>query len=363
MPEAAIQSIDASAYSIPTDAPESDGTIEWNATGLVVVKITGGGASGLGYSYADKAAAGIVKNTLEPLLLQRDAFDIPSLWLSMLKAVRNIGRPGIASMAIAAVDVALWDLKARLLQLPLASLLGRVRERVPIYGSGGFTSYSEKTLCAQLAGWADSGIRMVKMKIGREPDNDNERVRAARAVLPADTELFVDANGAYTRRQALRMSEAFSDHDVRWYEEPVSSDDLEGLRWLRDHCPPAIAIAAGEYGPDLHYFRRMLEAGAVDYVMPDVTRCAGISGYLEIAALARAFDTPVSSHCAPNLSVHVGCAVPGQRHLEYFHDHARIERRFFEGALQPRDGCLEPDPARPGLGLEFKYQDAARYAL
>ncbi|HEX5055675.1 MAG TPA: enolase C-terminal domain-like protein [Gammaproteobacteria bacterium] len=363
MPEAAIQSIDVSAYSIPTDAPESDGTIEWNATGLVVVKISGAGASGTGYSYADKSAAGIVKNSLEPVLLRRDVFDIPALWLSMLQAVRNIGRTGIASMAIAAADIALWDLKARLLQLPLVSLLGRVRERIPIYGSGGFTSYSEKTLCGQLAGWADSGIRMVKMKIGREPARDPERVRAVRDALPPGVELFVDANGAYMRRQARRMAEAFADSDVRWYEEPVSSDDLEGLRWLRDHCPPAMAIAAGEYGPDLHYFRRMLEAGAVDYLMPDVTRCAGISGYLEIAALARAFDTPVSSHCAPNLSVHVGCALSIQRHLEYFHDHARIEQRLFEGALRPNDGCLAPDLTRPGLGLEFKYQDAARHAV
>jgi L-alanine-DL-glutamate epimerase-like enolase superfamily enzyme len=363
MQEAGIQSVKLHVYSIPTESPESDGTLEWNATVLVLLEIACAGIRGLGYSYADKAAALVIKDRFEPLLLGNDPFDIPALWTGMLRAVRNTGRGGIAARALAAVDVALWDLKAKLLRQPLVKLLGQARGRVPVYGSGGFTSYSEKELCAQLAGWADSGIRMVKMKVGREPERDPARVRAVRNALPGDIELFVDANGAYTRRQALRMAEAFAGCDVRWYEEPVPSDDLEGLRWLRERCPPGIAIAAGEYGTGPRYFRRMLESQAADCIMPDVTRCGGISGYLEIAALARAFDTPVSSHCAPSLSVHAGCAVPGQIHLEYFHDHARIEQRFFEGAPRPKDGFLEPDLGRHGLGLEFKYQDAARHAV
>jgi L-alanine-DL-glutamate epimerase-like enolase superfamily enzyme len=204
---------------------------------------------------------------------------------------------------------------------------------------------------------------MVKMKVGREPDKDAERVRGVREALPPSTHLFVDANGAYHRRQALAMAHAFAESDVSWYEEPVSSDDLEGLRWLRDRCPVGMAIAAGEYGYEPRYFRRMLEAQSVDFIMPDVTRCGGITGYLEIAALAAAFDTPVSTHCAPSLGVHVGCAVRAQQHLEYFHDHVHIEQALFDGAPRVKNGCLAPDLNRPGLGLDFKPQDAERYAL
>lgn len=362
MSEASIQSIKTTVYRIPTDSPESDGTLEWDATVLVLVEVTSAGVTGIGYTYGDTATAQIIKEKLIPIVSGRDPFDIPSLWHDMLAAVRNTGRPGIASMAIAAVDVALWDLKARMLEQPLVKLLGLTRGRIPVYGSGGFTSYSEASVADQLGAWTAEGIQMVKMKVGREPDKDPRRVRHVRNALPSTTQLFVDANGAYHRRQALAMAQIFADCDVRWYEEPVSSDDLEGLNWLRNHCPAAMAVAAGEYGYDLHYFRRMLEAQSVDYIMPDVTRCAGITGYLEVAALASAFDTPVSSHCAPSLAVHVGCAVRAQQHLEYFYDHARIEQHLFDGAPRVYNGYLAPDLSRPGLGLDFKHQDAVRYA-
>lgn len=363
MPEPLIQSVKTAAYRIPTATFESDGTLQWEATTMVLVEISCGGVTGLGYTYGDTSATRLIDEKLAPIVSGNDPFDISLLWHRMRAAVRNIGRPGIASTAIAAVDIALWDLKARLLERPLVKLLGQVHMQIPVYGSGGFTSYSKASLQTQLDTWAEAGIRMVKMKVGREPDNDVQRARDVRDVLPPSTELFVDANGAYHRRQALAMAHAFADCDVRWYEEPVTSDDLEGLRWVRDRCPAGMAIAAGEYGYEPRYFRRMLEAQSVDFVMPDVTRCGGITGYLEIAALARVFDTPVSAHCAPSLGVHVGCAVIAQRHLEYFHDHVHIEQSLFDGAPRPEDGCLAPDLSRHGLGLEFKHQDAERYAI
>jgi L-alanine-DL-glutamate epimerase-like enolase superfamily enzyme len=265
-------------------------------------------------------------------------------------------------MAISAVDSALWDLKARLLELPLATLLGAVRDSVPVYGSGGFTSYSIERLQAQLAGWVQDGIPRVKMKIGRRPGEDLARVRAAWEAIGSNAGLFVDANGAYSRKEALEFAERFAACGVGWFEEPVSSDDLEGLRLIRDRAPAGMDIAAGEYGYEPVYFRRMLEAGAVDVQQADATRCGGITGWLAVAALCEAHGIELSAHCAPQLHAHAGCAVGPLRHLEYFHDHARLEQLLFDGALTPVGGALRPDPERPGLGIELRTADAERFA-
>jgi L-alanine-DL-glutamate epimerase-like enolase superfamily enzyme len=277
--KAPVEELEVAAYTVPTDAPEADGTLSWDSTTIVVVHAYGAGEWGLGYTYADVATAKLIESKLAGVVQGGDAMSPQGAWKAMVGAIRNLGRPGIASMAIAAVDVALWDLKARLLRLPLCSLIGAVQERVPIYGSGGFTAYSIARLCRQLAGWVDRGIPRVKMKVGSSPGDDPERVRAAREAIGPNTELFVDANGAYSSKQALALAERFrSDAGVSWFEEPVSSDDLDGLRLLRDRAPAGMAIAAGEYGYDEPYFRRMLEAGAVDVLQADVTRCAGITG-------------------------------------------------------------------------------------
>ena len=352
-----------SVFKVPTDAPESDGTLEWTSTTLVLVELEAGGRCGIGYSYADQAAGVLIRDTLADVIEGRDAMDIAGAWWAMLAAVRNLGRTGIAAMAISAVDNVLWDLKAKLLDLPLVKLLGGVRDAVPVYGSGGFTSYSNAQLRRQLSGWAEQGIAMVKMKVGRSPQDDPARVREARAAIGDGTQLFVDANGAYARKQALKLAHAFADGGVTWFEEPVSSDDLAGLRLLRDRAPAGMQIAAGEYGYDGFYFRRMLEAGAVDVLQADATRCGGISGYLHAAALCEAFNIPLSAHCAPAQHMHPACATRASRHIEYFHDHVRIEHLLFEGVPEPVGGALHPDLSRPGAGYSFKHADAAQYAL
>lgn len=361
--EERIERVTVSAYKVPTDAPESDGTLEWDATGVIVVVAQAGPHRGIGYSYAHPTAAELIRDRLAGLVEGSDAMNVQGAWTAMARAVRNLGRPGLASTAIAAVDVALWDLKARLLGLPLVRLLGGARPAIPAYGSGGFTSYSVTQLQQQLAGWVEAGFARVKMKIGREPADDAARVRAARNAIGPKADLFVDANGAYTRKQALSQAEAFTAFNVRWFEEPVSSDDLEGLRLMRDRAPAGMDIAAGEYGYDLPYFRRMLEAGAVDVLQPDATRCAGLTGFLQVGALCEAHHVPLSAHTAPSLHAHPCCALNCAAHVECFHDHNRIEPMFFEGALQATQGELRPDVTRPGLGLEFKQADASKYAL
>jgi L-alanine-DL-glutamate epimerase-like enolase superfamily enzyme len=355
--------VDVAAYRIPTDAPEADGTLAWDSTTLVLVRVKAGGKIGLGHSYADSATARLITDKLAPLLDEQDALAINARWLDMVRSIRNLGRPGICSMAIAAVDTALWDLKAKLFEVPLVALLGCIRSSIPVYGSGGFTSYSTERLQQQLEGWVETGMAYVKMKVGSHPATDLDRMRAARQAIGNPPELFIDANGAYSRKQALYIAQHAIDFGVTWFEEPVSSDDLDGLHLLRDRAPPGMSITAGEYGYDLPYFRHMLEAHAVDVLQADATRCAGITGFLGVAALCEAHTMPLSSHCAPSLHLPLCCAARPAIHLEYFHDHARIEHMLFDGAIRPEHGCLAPDMSRPGLGIEFKEQDAQCYRI
>lgn len=360
--EVPVEDLRVSAYTVPTDSPESDGTLAWDSTTMVLVEVEGGGATGLGYTYGDVSVATMIRLKLEGVVAGADALRPPAVWAAMQTAIRNAGRPGVGSMAISAVDVALWDLKARLLDLPLADLLPRFHEGVPVYGSGGFTSYSDDRLREQLGGWVAEGIPRVKMKVGREPEKDPGRIQAAREAIGEEAELLVDANGAYTRKQALYWAERFAEAGITWLEEPVTSEDLEGLRLIRDRGPAGLSIAAGEYSWNLFYSNGLIEAGAVDVLQADVTRCGGITELLRVDALCKARSIPFSAHCAPQIHAHAGCAMETLVHCEYFHDHVRIENMLFDGARRPEDGALTPDPGRPGLGIELKRAEAERYA-
>ena len=360
---APISTVRSHAFSIPTDGPEADGTFSWSKTTLVTVVVDGGGRSGFGYTYVDAAAAALINGTLGGVITGRNAFDIGACAAALWGAVRNSGRGGIAACAISAIDLALWDLKAKLLGISLGVLLGRRRERVAIYGSGGFTSYDDETLAQQLSSWVErDGCGAVKMKIGSEPEHDPARVRAARRAI-GGASLFVDANGALTARQAIDMMARLHDDDIRWFEEPVSSDDLSGMAMVRAHAGPRVDIAAGEYSYTPDDVRTMLAAAAVDVQQADATRCGGITGFLQAATLCEAFHVPLSGHCAPSAHLHVACAVPGLRHLEWFHDHVRIEQMLFDGAPVACDGTIAPDDGRPGNGLTFKAKDAEAYAV
>jgi L-alanine-DL-glutamate epimerase-like enolase superfamily enzyme len=361
-----IRAVDVRAYHVPTERPEADGTFSWTGTTVVVVQVSACGRQGLGFSYAPRAAATLVDELLADEIAGSDPMDVPGAWLRMVRKIRNVGRPGVASCAIAAVDTALWDLKARLLDRPLALVLGMARDAAPIYGSGGFTSYTGPELLGQLTHWVhEMGIPRVKMKIGTDrgtrPETDVERVEAARRAIGPDAELYVDANGAYTRKRAVTLGRAFADLGVAWFEEPVSSDDLAGLHEVREAV--TMDVAAGEYGYDLYYFERMCARGAVDVLQADVSRCAGISEWLRVAGIAAAHGLDVSGHCAPSLHVAPACAVPNLRHVEYFHDHTRLDRLLFDGVLDPVEGSLAPALDRPGNGMALKETDAEQFLV
>jgi L-alanine-DL-glutamate epimerase-like enolase superfamily enzyme len=357
-----IENVRSSVFSVPTDAPESDGTLSWDQTTMITAEIDAGGKRGFGYTYGAYAVVDVIRAELSKIIEGQDPLAIEAVWNAMVRSVRNAGRSGIASCAISAVDIALWDLKSKLLDVPLVRLLGAARGRVAAYGSGGFTSYDDGRLARQLASWAQQGCAFVKMKVGRHPARDCSRVEAARSAI-GDTELFVDANGAYGEKKALEFAKVYADSGVTWFEEPVSSDNLKGLRLLRKHSPGGLEIAAGEYGYTPFYFRRMLEEHAVDVLQADATRCGGITGFLRVAALCDAFDISLSSHCAPAIHLHAACAAPRLRHMEWFHDHVRIEQSLLDGAPVLHEGYLTPDLSRPGLGIALREADAEKFRI
>jgi L-alanine-DL-glutamate epimerase-like enolase superfamily enzyme len=357
-----VDDVTAEVYEVPLDEPESDGTLTWDRTTVIVARPSAGGVRGLGFTYGAAACAQVVHDELAPAVRGCDAVAPATAWWQMARAVRNVGRPGLVSMAMAAVDIGLWDLRARLLGVPLCTAIGAVRDEVPIYGSGGFTSMPVDRLQAQLAGWVDEGTPRVKMKVGtswgRRERDDLARAAAAREAIGPGTELFVDANGGYARQQAARLAAAYVDLGVSWFEEPVSSDDLVGLAEIRRATP--CEVAAGEYGWGLSYFERMTGAGAVDVLQVDVSRCGGITEWLRVAALAAARGLEVSGHCAPSLHLHPACCTPNLRHLEHFADHVRADHLLFDGVVDPVDGTLAPALDRPGIGLEVAAR-AARF--
>ena len=361
---AAIDGVEVAAYKIPTATEEeSDGTLVWDSTSVVVVEIHAGGQTGLGYTYCHPAAAEVIESKLASVIEQADPLMPQRTWAELEVQARQLGHAGIAAMAISAIDIALWDLKAKLLDCCLADALPRFHESVPIYASGGFTNYSEQQLRGQVRTWADQGFASMKIKVGRDKLADPGRIDTVRSVAGPNVELMVDGNGAYTPQEALLWAGTFREQGVTYFEEPISSEDLHGLAEVRRRAPAGLAIAAGEYGWNLPYFQQMLDADAVHILQADVTRCGGITNLLRVDGLCKARNLPFSAHCAPGVSAHACCAMETVVHIEYFFDHYRIEGMLFDGTLDPDQGLLTPDRSRPGHGLELKREEAERYRV
>jgi L-alanine-DL-glutamate epimerase-like enolase superfamily enzyme len=356
---APITAVRTATYRFPTPTPEADGTLAWDATTAVTVEVDAGGVTGLGWTYSSPAAGALIAAELAGVVHDRDALDVPGAWAAMKRAGRNLGTRGLYAQALSAVDIALWDLKARLLEVSLADLFGRVRDRVPVYGSGGFTTFDDAQLAEQVAGWQAAGCTAMKIKIGEswggEVRRDLERVGQLRALAGSEAELMVDANGGYTIGQARRAGAILDDLGVIWFEEPVSSDDTGALDLLRGvlRCD----VAAGEYVSDVREAARLMPV--VDCLQLDVTRCGGYTGWLRCAALAAAAGLQVSGHCAPALHAPVAGSLPELRHVEWFADHARLEPLLVDGAPGVSDGAMQV-PTGPGHGMTLSDR-AARW--
>jgi L-alanine-DL-glutamate epimerase-like enolase superfamily enzyme len=346
-----IERVEVGCYRFPTPTPESDGTLRWDSTTAVTVEVIADGLGGLGWTYSGAAAAYVVHEKLTATVLGKPVSEIPCLWAAMRGACRNLGTKGLVMQAISAIDVALWDLKSRLLSTPLVALLGGARDRIPIYGSGGFTSSSDTQLSEDVCAWKAAGCTAMKIKIGRDRgealDWDLRRVERFRELAGDDVELMVDANGAYSPGQARRVGTALDRQGVVWFEEPVSSDDTEGLAVVRGAV--SCDVAAGEYISDVYDADRL--SPAVDCLQLDVTRCGGYTGFMRAAAVAAAHNRDVSAHCAPALHAHVAAAIPNFRHVEWFNDHVRLEAELVEGAPHVDSGGLLVPTSHGGHGM------------
>ncbi len=355
-----IAELSAAVYTFPTDEPESDGTLTWHATTAVTVQVHAGGVHGLGWTYSSPAAAQIIRDKLAPIVTGLNPFDVEACWSAMHRACRNFGTKGLVMQAISAVDIALWDLKARLLDVPLTGLFGAVRTQVPVYGSGGFTSLDDRQLADQVEVWNRAGCTAMKIKIGQDwgtaTERDLLRIRQLREFADTDVTLMADANGGYTLGQARRIGRSLDELGVTWFEEPVSSDDLTGLKAVRSAL--TCDVAAGEYASDVYDMAQLLPS--VDCLQLDVTRCGGYTGWLRGAALASAHNMQVSAHCAPSLHAAIGAAVPNVRHVEWFIDHARLEPLLVEGAPTVSAGVLHLDADKRGHGMRLR-ADADEY--
>lgn len=355
-----IDRIDVAAYRFPTPAPEADGTLTWDATTAVVVHVHADECAGMGWTYSGAAAGVVVEDNLASTLRGRDPMDIAGAWLAMHRACRNIGSKGLAMQAVSAVDIALWDLKARLLEVPLAALMGQVRQTVPIYGSGGFVTSSHAEIAQDVTRWKAAGCTRMKIKIGKDygadPDWDVDRVCRLRERAGPEVELMVDANGAYTVGQAKRIGADLDRLGVRWFEEPVSSDDKAGLAEVR--AAVDADVAAGEYISDSYEAEAMVHV--VSCLQLDTTRCGGYTGFLRGAAVAAAHNREVSGHCAPALHAPVAAAVPNLRHVEWFTDHVRLEPLLIDGLPEVSGGSLHVTEHAAGHGMTVA-AEAAQY--
>ena len=352
-----IRDVRADHYRIPLPVALSDsthGTI--TAFELVTVRLRDeGGTEGVGYTYTvgtgGAAVHALVSRDLAPLLAGRDAERIEELWQTMWWALHYGGRGGAQVLAISAVDIALWDLRARRQDAPLWRLLGGFDPRVPCYAGGIDLDFPLDALLRQTDDHLARGFRAIKMKVGRPSLRDDvERVRGMRNHVGDGFPLMVDANMRWSVDDAIRAARALAEFDPVWLEEPTIPDDVRGhARIVREGGLP---VAAGENLHTLHEFRQLIEAGGVTFPEPDVTNCGGVTTFLKVAHLAEAFNLPVTSHGAHDVTVHLLAAVPNRSYLEA---HGFGLDRFIAEPLRIEAG-MAIAPNRAGHGVEFDWK-------
>lgn len=345
-----IEKIEVKYFKIPTKTPESDGTLEWLSTGLVTVELHAQGSTGLGYTYADKSTAEFIVEHGIPHLLKKNVIDHCMLFDELKKNSRNLGNAGISSMALSAMDIALWDLKAKVLNLSIQDLLGHKRKSAPFYGSGLFLNNDMSSIQNQIQHFQKKGIKKFKMKIGDGLATDFERIRLIKDLLEEDAELFVDANGFYGHKEAMTLAMSLAEWNVTWLEEPVSSDDISNMQLLREGFPSTVNLVAGEYCYQISDVLRLLKEKAIDIIQFDATRCEGVTGLLRASHLAYAYNIPVSTHCAPLLHGNLGLCIENLYNCEYFYDHVLIEESYFSSQGEYKSGEFLPAPEQKGFG-------------
>ena len=364
-----ITDVKTTVLSVPHLSGFKDATIRHMVQGrsqCFVHIMTDEGLQGLGLGGGAQAAREVIERTLKPILVGQNPLHIEKIWDDLFWAVRGVGRKGLAFCAISAVDVALWDLKAKFFEVPLYQLLGPYTEVVPIYGSGGWTHFNLDELLAEQSGYVERGMKSVKMKVGKDfgqsEQEDIQRLAAIREAVGDDIEILIDANNGYYAKQAIRMAKAFEPYRVGWFEEPVLADDIEGLAAVARAID--IPVATGEHEYTKYGFKDLIARGGADIVQPDVGRVGGITEWLKVAHLAHAFNLPVAPHAYQLVHLHLACATPNLRIVEYLGAVEAADKIFYTEFPQPDpDGMWAPYPDKPGLGLELDPTAVKKYSV
>ncbi|HLG51287.1 MAG: mandelate racemase/muconate lactonizing enzyme family protein [Chloroflexi bacterium] len=352
------------SYRWPRRKPISNGKHTYTHAGLGVVKIlTDEGITGLGIGAAS-GIAGAVIDHLRPLLIGQNPLDHERLW-HLMWVPKLIGRRGITTRAISTIDIALWDLKAKVAGLPLYRLLGGYADRVPAYIAGGYYEEGKglKELAREMEENVEMGARAVKMKVGAlSIAEDVERVRTVRQAVGPTVKVMVDANCAYRAYQAIQLARRIEEYDIYWFEEPVAPDDYEGHARLA--AQTSIPIATGENEYTRYGFRDLIARGGVAILNADAQVLGGVTEFMKVAALAQAHDLDIAPHGDQNVHVHLVAAISNGLIVEYYRDTVDpLWRQIYrETLLLNADGTLSP-PERPGLGLELNTEALAPYRV
>ena len=356
-----ITRIEPGFYRIPLPEVLTDSMHgEMRAFELNTVRVwDADGAEGVGYTFTvgrnGAAVDAVLGREITEIMGGEEADDIERLWTKAWWALHYGGRGGPSVLAISAFDIALWDLKARRVGLPLWNLLGGYDPAVPCYAGGIDLHLPLDKLLAQTDANLAKGFRAIKMKVGRRDlFEDVERVGAMRAHLGRGVPLMVDANMKWGVDEAIRAARALAPFDLTWLEEPTVPDDPAGH--ARILAQGGLPVAAGENLRSLWEFKLYIAGGAVSYPEPDVTNCGGITTFMKIAALAEAFSLPVTSHGAHDVTVHLLAACSNRSYLEA---HGFGLDAYIAHPLEIRDG-MAIAPGRAGHGIEF---DWARLAM
>jgi L-rhamnonate dehydratase len=349
----------------PSSPAFQDATMARPANGLSVLVLeltTDAGITGV--SIGQGAIRSFVHNVLSDLVLQADPFNTEKIWNDMFWRVRGHGRKGVAFQAISLVDNAIWDLKAKALDMPLYRLLGPIHEQVPVYGSGGWTNYTTDELLQSQRNVRDAGFTATKLKVGKDfgkaERDDIKRVEAVRKELGDDFTIYIDANNGYYAKQAIRLAEEYKRLDVAWFEEPVLADDIPGLAQVA--AATTIPVATGEHEYTKYGFRDLITAGGVDIVQSDIAQVGGVTEWLKIAHMTEAFNLPLAPHAWCLLHLHPAMATPNLMTLEWLDIEQQNIARWFVDPPMPKNGFIKPDD-RPGNSLELDPHVMAKFSI
>ncbi len=362
-----ITDVQAILISIPLKKPTSTSSKTMTAREYVVTRVrTDEGITGSAYTMGGSVVVAAVNDTLKPLVMGSDPFDTERLWDKMFRTTLSLGRKGAVIRGLSTIDIALWDIKGRALNMPLYKLLGAYTDRVPIYSSGGYYRQGEsfQQMADEMAGIVERGFRSIKIKVGALSFKEEvERLRTLRRTVGDDVEIMVDANCSWNDiTYARKIMRAFEDYRINWFEEPVRPDNFRGSAELAAMFETP--IATGEQECTRWGFRDLIEHRAADILQPDVTVAGGVSEWMKIAALASAYDLPVASHYFHDIHVHLMAAIPNALMAEYFP--LDLDIMVFDAVvkepLKPEKGYL-PVPQRPGLGMELIEEKLERYRV